>query len=268
MTQEYPLANTDAERRRLKMQSEALVPITERMLSGAGVGFGSRVLELGCGSGDVTTLIASRVGPTGEVIAMDRDPAQVMAATERLRQAGHRNVHHVVSEIETFEPTGTFDAVIGRYFLIYVSNPEAVVHRAVNWLRPGGFVAFMEMDFFRGVRSRIWPPASEKTVQAIEFIGDVMLDAGVHPDMAARLASMLSIYGKVHTEISAPLQFGRDSIELPLEAVRSVQPMARKLGRPDADLYDVDTLLQTELKNRDSRTVTIPPISIAAWVCV
>src|SRR5271155_2269147 len=148
MTQEYPLANTDAERRRLKMQSEALVPITERMLSGAGVGFGSRVLELGCGSGDVTTLIASRVGPTGEVIAMDRDPAQVMAATERLRQAGHRNVHHVVSEIETFEPTGTFDAVIGRYFLIYVSNPEAVVHRAVNWSRPGGFVAFMEMDFF------------------------------------------------------------------------------------------------------------------------
>ena len=266
MTKDYPLNNNDAERRRLKMQGDALVPLTERMLSGAGIGIGARVLELGCGSGDVTMLIAKRVGSTGEVIAMDRSETQTAAAAERLTSAGYHNVKFAVAEMDRFEPVGKFDAIVGRFFLIYVANPEATLQKVAAWLRPRGHMAFLEMDLFRGVRSHIWPPASPKTNQAIEFIGDVMLDAGIHPHMAARLPSMLSYYGEVHTEISAPLQFGAHSIELPLEAVRSVIPMARKLGRADADQHDVDSLLSAELATRDDHTVTIPPLSVAAWV--
>lgn len=267
MTNTYPLASSDRERRRLKMQAEALVPLTERMLAGAGIGPGSRVLELGCGSGDVTLLIANRVGPTGEVIAMDRDPSQVDAAAERLNAAGHRNVRFVVAEMDGFQqPERTFDAVVGRYFLLYMSNPEATIDRAAQWLRPGGSLAFLEMDFFRGVRSRMWPPASAETNQAIEFIGDVMLDAGINSDMAARLPSILSHHGEVQAEISAPIQFGATSVELPLEAVRSVIPTARKLGRADADRHNVDALLCAELASRNAHTVTIPPMSVAAWV--
>ncbi|MGY4827331.1 class I SAM-dependent methyltransferase [Sphaerotilaceae bacterium SBD11-9] len=268
MTQDYPLESTDRERRRLKMQAAALVPLTERMLSGAGVLPGARVLELGCGSGDVTELIARRVGPAGEVIALDRDPSQVAAASDRSHSAGHRNVGFVVSEVVSFQPTGLFDAIVGRYFLMYVPDPEAVLAQAARWLRPGGSLGFLEMDFFRGVRSRIWPPASSETVQAIEFIADVMLDAGTHPDMAARLPSMLSHYGDVAAELSAPLQFGAASVELPLEAVRSVAPTARRLGRADADDHDVDQLLATEVGRRDRHTVTVPPLSVAAWVRV
>jgi cyclopropane fatty-acyl-phospholipid synthase-like methyltransferase len=266
MTQNYPLASTERERRRLKMQAAALVPLTEKMLSGAGIEPGSRVLELGCGGGDVTELIAKRIGPTGEVVAMDRDPSQVAVATDRLHSAGHRNVKFFINEMASFQPAGLFNAVVGRYFLMYVQSPEAVIAQAVKWLQPGGSLAFLEMDFFRGVRSRIWPPASSKTVQAIEFIADVMLDAGTHPDMAARLPSILSHYGDVTAELSAPIQFGAHSVELPLEAVRSVGPMARKLGRSDADLHDVDELLAIEVGSRDSHTVTVPPLSVAAWV--
>jgi cyclopropane fatty-acyl-phospholipid synthase-like methyltransferase len=266
MAQTYPLASTDRERRRLKMQAEALVPLTERMLSGAGIGPGNRVLELGCGGGDVTELIAKRVGATGSVVTIDRDPLQVSAATNRLHSAGHHNVELVVTEMASFRPTGWFDAIVGRYFLIYVSSPEAAIARAAKWLRPGGSLAFLEMDFFRGVRSSIWPPASSQTLRAIELIADVMLDAGIHPDMAARLPSILSHYGEVTAEVSAPIQFGASSIELPLEALRSVVPTARKLGRCDADRYDVDELLATEMGGRDHHTVTVPPLSVAAWV--
>jgi cyclopropane fatty-acyl-phospholipid synthase-like methyltransferase len=208
MAKDYPLANNDNERRRLKTQGDALIPLTERMLSGAGIGAGARVLELGCGSGDVTLLIANRVGPTGEVVAIDRSQPQITAATDRLISAGHRNVQFAVAEVDDFQPTGLFDAIVGRYFLIYVSDPEGTIGNVATWLRPGGYLAFLEMDLFRGVRSHIWPPASLKTVQAIEFIADVMLDAGIHPHMAARLPSMLSHYGTVHAEISAPIQYG------------------------------------------------------------
>ena len=262
----YPLHSNDKERHRLQMQAQAIRPLTERMLTGAGVTKGSRVLELGCGSGELTLLLASRVGPEGEVLAMDSDPVQIEAAALRLAAAGFHNVRFVTSELDDFEPAQAFDAVVGRYFLLYIPNPEAAVARVAQWVRPGGAMAFLEMDFFRGVHSSIWPPASPEVQQAILFIGDVMLDAGINPHMAARLPSMLTHYGNVQAETSAPLQFGAGSVELPLEAVRSVTPMARKLGRADADRYDVDTLLATELAHRNDHTVTVPPMSIAAWV--
>jgi SAM-dependent methyltransferase len=262
----YPLHSSEKERDRLKMQGLAILPLTENMLAGAGVKPESQVLELGCGSGDVTLLLASRVGPGGEVVAIDRDQAQLDAAALRVANAGFRNVKFVLAELDNFEPARTFDAIVGRYFLLYVASPEAAVARVAKWVRPGGTLAFLEMDFFRGVHSSIWPPVSPETHQAIVFIGDVMLDAGINPYMAARLPSMLMRYGSVHVLTSAPPQYGARSIELPLEAVRSVTPMARKLGRADADHHDVDALLARELAGRGEHTVTVPPMSVAAWV--
>lgn len=264
----YPLANDDHERQRLRIQSEALLPLTRRMLSGAGVGPGARVLELGCGAGDLTTLLADLVGPDGEVVAVDRDPSQIAAATTRLRPSSVRAVTFVDVDVESFVPTGTFDAVVGRYVLMYLPSPEGILERAAGWLRPGGALAFLEMDFFRGVRSRAWPPASERTMRAIDFVGDVMLDAGIHPDMAVRLPSALSRYGRVDAVAAAPLGFGAASLALPLSAVRSVVPTARRLGRADADVHDADALIAEELTDRDEHTVTLQPLSVAAWVRV
>ncbi len=262
----YPLHSGDKERRRLHMQAQAILPLTETMLAGAKVLPGSRVLELGCASGEMTLLLASRVGPNGTVIAMDRDPAQLDAAAERLADAGFQNVQFVLADLDHYEPDLIFDAVVGRYFLLYIPQPEAAVARVAKWIRSGGAIAFLEMDFFRGVHSSVWPPVSPATHQAIVFIGDVMLDAGINPHMAVRLPSILSHYGDVQAHTCAPLQFGADSIQLPLEAVRSVTPMAHKLGRADAGQHDVDALLSSELLNRDQHTVTMPPISVAAWV--
>ena len=262
----YPLHSSEKERGRLKMQGLAILPLTENMLAGAGIKPGSQVLELGCGSGDMTLLLAHRVGPNGEVVALDRDQAQLDAAALRVADAGFRNVKFVLADLDNFEPTRTFDAIAGRYFLLYVASPEAAIARVAKWVRPGGTMAFLEMDFFRGVHSSIWPLASPETHQAIVFIGDVMLDAGINPHMAARLPSILTRYGSVQVQTSAPPQYGARSIELPLEAVRSVTPVARKLGRADADHHDVDALLARELAGRDEHTVTVPPLSVAAWV--
>jgi SAM-dependent methyltransferase len=266
VTKVYPLDSDERERRRLRMQSEVLVPLTERMLDRASIGPGSSVLELGCGAGDMTLLLARRVGARGTVLAVDRDPAQIESARARIAQAGVCNVSFVHADLDQWGPTEAYDVVVGRYVLIYVASPEALVERASTWMVPGGALAFLEMDFFRGVRSTIWPPALAETNRAIEFIGDVMLDAGIIPHMAARLPSILARYGEVQVETAAPLQFGARSIELPLEAVRSVIPTARRLGRADAGQHDVDALLARELAGRDDLTVTVPPMSVAASV--
>ncbi|BBB61987.1 hypothetical protein UNDKW_3714 [Undibacterium sp. KW1] len=262
----YPLHSSDKERHRLKMQAQALIPLSQRMLNGAGIAHGAHVLEPGCGSGEMTLLLAAAVGPSGRVTAMDSDPAQIKAAAEKIAEAGFFNVSFVLSDMNNFVPEQIFDAIVGRYFLLYIADPESALARMARWVKPGGALAFLEMDFYRGVRSHIWPPVAAETNSAIEFIADVMLDAGINPHMGVSLPSMLALYGEVHAETAAPPQFGASSIELPLEAVRSVIPMASKLGRSDACRYDVDALIAAELQGRDHRTVTMPPLSVAAWV--
>ncbi len=73
----YPLGNTDAEHERLIRQAARIAPITERFFREAGIGLGQRVLDLGSGVGDVAMLVARLVGPTGEVVAIERDPKAI-----------------------------------------------------------------------------------------------------------------------------------------------------------------------------------------------
>jgi ubiquinone/menaquinone biosynthesis C-methylase UbiE len=46
---------------------------TTRLLSDAGIGQGMRILDVGCGSGDVSFLLCDLVGGGGEVIGVDHD---------------------------------------------------------------------------------------------------------------------------------------------------------------------------------------------------
>jgi predicted methyltransferase len=66
---EYLLGHADREQLRLIRQGRALAPVTERFLRDAGVASGMRVLDIGCGMGDVTMLVAELVGPAGRVVS-------------------------------------------------------------------------------------------------------------------------------------------------------------------------------------------------------
>ena len=71
---EYMLGHSDVEIQRLIQQGAILRPITERLLRVAGVSEGMRVLDVGCGGGDVSFLAAELVGPSGSVLGIDRNP--------------------------------------------------------------------------------------------------------------------------------------------------------------------------------------------------
>lgn len=64
---DYVLGHTDRERRRLALQAALLNPLTDSFLRRAGVSAGMRVLDLGCGIGEVTLIAARLVGPHGQV---------------------------------------------------------------------------------------------------------------------------------------------------------------------------------------------------------
>ena len=77
---DYIMGSNPSELRRLGLQARLLRPITERLLRQAGLAEGMRVLDLGCGAGDVSVLAAEIVGRSGSVIGLDRDMAVLTAA--------------------------------------------------------------------------------------------------------------------------------------------------------------------------------------------
>ncbi len=144
------LGHAAAELQRLTVQAQALRPITERLLRDAGITRGMRVLDLGCGAGDVSLLLAELVGRDGSVVAIDRSETAVATARDRLRRMGVANVtlHH--ASIGDFVDDDGFDLAIGRYVLIFQAVPAQFIADVARLVRPGGIVAFHEIDEFSG----------------------------------------------------------------------------------------------------------------------
>ena len=70
----YVLGHSEQELARLRRQAKLIDPITRQFLIQAGVTSGMRILDVGCGAGDVSFIAASLIGSQGEVIGVDRSP--------------------------------------------------------------------------------------------------------------------------------------------------------------------------------------------------
>src|SRR6476661_7066044 len=111
----YVMGATEHERRRLSLQGSILNPLTDRFLRQAGLSVGMRVLDLGCGIGDISLIAARIVGPRGSVTGLDPDGAALDTAQAR---ATKENLLQVNFEQITFEDYTTdrpYDAVVGRH---------------------------------------------------------------------------------------------------------------------------------------------------------
>jgi SAM-dependent methyltransferase len=144
-TIEYILGHSGREIQRLVHQASILRPITERLLRSAGISQGMRVLDLGCGAGDVALLAAELVGPSGSVVGIDRNQAVIAMAWQRARRADYQHVDFRNVSVDEFSDAEPFDAVVGRYVLIHQADPVALIRTAADFARPGGVVAFHEL---------------------------------------------------------------------------------------------------------------------------
>ena len=119
--------------------SEWLGPPTEAMLDMAGVGSGSRVLDVAAGAGQQTLVAARRVGPSGHVLATDISPDILDYAAENARIEGFDNVATLEADGEAMDvPPESFDAAISRVGLIYFPDQQKALANIMGALKPGG----------------------------------------------------------------------------------------------------------------------------------
>ena len=140
----YLLGHSTSEQLRLVRQSRLLAPFTERLFRDAGIGMGMRVLDIGCGMGDVSMLAAQLVGPSGRVIGTDLDPVAIARAKERANALGLANLVFVQSDVNGLASAEPFDAIVGRLVLQFLPDVVSVLKVLRGLLRSGGVLAFQE----------------------------------------------------------------------------------------------------------------------------
>lgn len=86
-TNSYLLAGQASELERLQLQSRVWEPAGRRLLAEIGDGRGRRVVDIGCGVLGWLRLLSDWVGPDGQVVGTDIDPA-MPAAAEQFATAG------------------------------------------------------------------------------------------------------------------------------------------------------------------------------------
>jgi len=260
----YPLGHTDAEHERLIRQAAHVAPITERFFREAGVGPGQRVLDLGSGVGDVAMLVARMVGPSGEVVAVERDRNSIGKARARVLEAGFHNVSFNESNVNEILDEKPFDAAVGRFILMYLPDPVATLRSVSKLVRPGGVIVFQEPTWVPVIAHLRALPRWFATASLI----DKTMRVSANHDMGAEL---------YHTFVEAGLPVPTVRLELPMgrepylaqwyhDTLCSLRPQVEQLHMPIESLGPLDTLvqrLQEEVAN--SKTVACWFASVGAW---
>ena len=265
----YVLGSSPRELSRLSLQAKIIGPITERLLLRLGIKKGSRVLDLGCGAGDVSMLAAGMVGPTGSVVGIDQSAAAIDKAEARARDRGYQQISFCVSSVEEFSSDELFDVVIGRYVLIHQPSPSEFLRAARRHVRPGGVIGFHEVGCHHEMYSLPRAPLFQRMGKLLR-IGAMAFPSY---DAAGRLVEHFRAAELPHPELFAEMMVG-GGMDSPLyawmaETIRSLTPLLVKQGFTSEEEISIETLeerLRTEVVEMQSQLVCAP--QVCAWVRV
>lgn len=228
-------ATTDAAQQ-VRLLAEILDAHSTDVLAEVGVGQGWRCLDLGAGAGTITGWLAGRVGPTGQVVALDTDPRHL---------AGHDLV-----EVRTADVTDTdlgesaYDLVHARLLFMHLPQREELLGRAVAALRPGGLLVVSDWDCTHLEEMLLRGPAglAEAFLTFQQTLVGLAEANGASRSWARRLplalhdAGLVEVHAQVHNRVWAG---GEPGCLLHASNSRQMQPALLARGMTTAQL---DTL--------------------------
>lgn len=257
MNQAYVLNRSEREFDRLDLQGIIYRDATRRALTSAGISPGMRVLDVGCGSGDVTRLTAELVGACGSVLGVDMNAESIQSARVRAAQLNVDNVEFQVGEAASVAQARSFDALVARFFLMHQSAPEQTLADTAKAVRPGGVILMLESHMAGLLDAQHSYPNSPLYDEVVRWKCRVVSAAG------ADIEAGLSLYRTFQAaklpapalRMEAPVEGGPDSLiyRYMAESVRSMLPMAQASGIDGFTSERVDGL---ESNLRDSVLAT------------
>jgi ubiquinone/menaquinone biosynthesis C-methylase UbiE len=247
---DYVLGSSNEEHERLTRQAGTLEPYTKRLFQDAGLGSGQRVLDVGSGVGDVALLASSLVGEMGRVVGVDRDAIALAKARSSAGAARKTNVRFVETDLTDLQIDGDFDAIVGRFILMFLPDPVATLRSLARHLRPGGIIVFQEPSwdsFFSQTKHLPLRTACG------EILCEVFRRAGARPNMELTLFRGLIENGfeAPQLRVEIPIASDSDGRRWIYDLLVTVRPRFEELGVASDAVGDFGTLaerLEAELQ--------------------
>ena len=264
----YTMGRTAAETERLIEQSQLYEGLTWRFLREAGLTRGMRVLDVGSGAGDVALAIAELVGPEGFVVGVDMNAEILATARARVRAAGLTNVEFAAGDVAAIDLEGDFDAVVGRFVLLYIPNPADVLKQLATRLRRGGIIAFQE-PYLTALLTTVHPDTPNMN-KLMDWVPAVFEHSGANIDMGLDLYSTFVDAGLPEPTMTCQTPMGAveswPGYQYIAHTLQSLLPLMEKFGIATAEEVDVATIAERVRREvvASKRPVVLPP-HVMAW---
>jgi ubiquinone/menaquinone biosynthesis C-methylase UbiE len=241
---DYPLGYSAHEAQRLADQARVMEELTEDLFRRAGLRPGMQILDIGSGVGDVSLLAARITGSGGAVLGVEKAFSSVEIARRRAAELGLQNISFEECDLAEFATDGMFDAIVGRFVLSYIPDRVRVLRRLAEYLRPGGIVAFQEID----MRQIAQTPPSELFLQVRHWLLEGFAASGTELDMGTRLYATFLQAGLPEPDIMAvqPVAGGSKSsgYDALVQSLRSLLPVIERAGIANIEDIGIDTLAE------------------------
>ena len=117
----------------------------------------ARILEVGCGPGDLWVENRARLGPSWDLTLTDLSPGMVRRARQRLGDNSHGIAYAAVDAQSVPFPSSSFDAVVANHCLYHAPRLNELLHEVYRVLIPGGrfYAATNSLEHMRELRALV-----------------------------------------------------------------------------------------------------------------
>ena len=150
MPEGYILGNKDSEIARLETQANLFEALTRQALLNAGLKKGMNCIDIGCGSGSVTRLMAKMVGKTGRVVGVDKDNRYLSYCNRSI--ASKQNIEFLYDDISKsqLDLKRRFDIVYSRFTFHHLTDRREALRSMKRMTKNQGIVIIQDLDHAPG----------------------------------------------------------------------------------------------------------------------
>jgi ubiquinone/menaquinone biosynthesis C-methylase UbiE len=190
-TGDYIISGGQAGKSRLNVLAGVLENSTRSLLLANGLCEGSRVLDVGCGGGNVATMAAEIAGATGNVTALDFDETLIALNRQDAAAQGISNLSYQALSAYDVAYENKFDVVYARFLLSHLQRSEEVLLNMLRAAKPGGRIVVEDVQF----SGHFSYPANAAFERYLELYSALATTRGQNPEIGPALFEMFKQAG-------------------------------------------------------------------------
>jgi ubiquinone/menaquinone biosynthesis C-methylase UbiE len=157
---------------------------------------GMQVLDVGCGTGAISSGIADFVGPMGRVVGIDNTAEFIKSG--KINHGAIHNLELICCDLFSYAPESTFDLIVSARTLQWLNNPKEALLKLKTFLKPGGQLSVLDYNH-EALEWKPEPPDSMKLFY--ETFLRWRKDAGLNNHIAEDLADYFAETGFCSIEL-------------------------------------------------------------------